>query len=86
MKLRRAAAKLPLKPHEYAQSPRQSRECCQQVPIDLGVLLLFRCALRGRGVQRELPSTITYSQNFRGIAQRKSAHAFWRFFDFSFSL
>jgi len=33
MKLRLAAAKLPLKPHEYAQSPVQSRECCQHVPM-----------------------------------------------------
>jgi len=42
-----------------------------------GDLLLCRY-LRGREVQRELPSTITYSQKFRGSAQRKSAQSFCR--------
>src|SRR5438045_162989 len=49
----------------------QSRECCQHVPMDLGVLLLFRCALLGRGVQRELPSTITNGQKLVLICQKK---------------
>jgi hypothetical protein len=71
IQLRQAAAKLPLKPREYAQSPRQNRECCQQVAMNHGDLVLFRCALPGQGVQRELPSTITYSQNFGGSAQKK---------------
>jgi hypothetical protein len=44
--------------------------------MNRGDPLLFRCGLCGRGVQRELPSTITYSQKFRGSAQRKSAHTF----------
>ena len=71
-KLRLAAEKLPLEPHEYAQSPRQNREGCQQVPMGLGGLLLFRCALPGRGFQRELPSIITNGQKLVLICQKKS--------------
>jgi hypothetical protein len=57
--------------------PEQSCKSCQQVPMNHGDLLLCRY-LRGREVQRELPSTITYSQKFRGSAQRKSAQSFCR--------
>ena len=32
-----------------------------QVPMNHGDLLVFRCALFGRGVQRQLPSIITNS-------------------------
>jgi hypothetical protein len=54
----------------------QSWACCREVPMNRGDPLLFRCGLRRRGVQRELPSTITYSQKFRGSAQRESTHTF----------
>ena len=60
---------------------RRNGECCQQVPMNRIDPLLFRCALRG-SVQRELPSTITYSQKFCGSAQRKSAHTFRSIFCF----
>src|SRR5256885_1812243 len=68
--LRLAAEKLPLEPHEHAQSSVESRECCQQVPMGVGDLLLFRCALPVRGFQRELPPTITNGQKLVLIPQK----------------
>src|SRR5207302_2897163 len=50
---------------------RQSRECCQQVPKNHGGLLLSRCALPGRGVQQELPSTITNGRNLVLMSPKK---------------
>ena len=49
----------------------QSPECCQQVPMGLGDLLLFRCALPRRRFQRELPSTITNGQKLALMSQKK---------------
>jgi hypothetical protein len=43
-------------------------------------LLLFRRALRGRQVQRELPSTITNGQELGRMFQRKMFRAFLKYF------
>ncbi len=39
-----------------------------------GDLLTRRCALLGRGIQQELPSTITYSQNSVEVLKIKCSH------------